>query len=207
MRPLSSAPCLPAPSQPHAARNSAKPRIVLPDTGSANTKKQLPAQKQSGDRAWCYLIKGKRSLPNNWAIKDYFQPRNRKAPWWMLERGGWEEGKRAPVCGRKCIEYSQQTGTIWLCAQSVLQEREKAPSAGPLTPRNNSGLCFPPTPPNLRVAFPGAAGPGRGAFPRGGCTVPGPGCNAVTEDSLRAASPADSQVGPSGCVFQSKRGF
>lgn len=32
----------------------------------------LPAQTQSCDRTWPYLIKGKRSLPNNWAIKDYF---------------------------------------------------------------------------------------------------------------------------------------
>lgn len=36
-----------------------------------------PAQTQSCDRTWPYLIKGRRSLPNNWAIKDYFQPHNR----------------------------------------------------------------------------------------------------------------------------------
>lgn len=38
-----------------------------------------PAQTQSCDRTWPYLIKGKRSLPNNWAIKDYFYPHNRGA--------------------------------------------------------------------------------------------------------------------------------
>lgn len=38
-----------------------------------------PAQTQSCDRTWPYLIKGRRSLPNNWAIKDYFQPHNRGA--------------------------------------------------------------------------------------------------------------------------------
>lgn len=38
-----------------------------------------PAQTQSCDRTWPYLIKGRRSLPNNWAIKDYFYPHNRGA--------------------------------------------------------------------------------------------------------------------------------
>lgn len=126
MRPLSSAPCLPAPSQPHAARNSAKPRIVLPDTGSANTKKQLPAQKQSGDRAWCYLIKGKRSLPNNWAIKDYFQPRNRKAPWWMLERGGGRRAKGLPSVGGSALNTASRREPSGF-VRSLFSRREKKP--------------------------------------------------------------------------------
>lgn len=46
-----------------------------------------PAQTQSCDRTWPYLIKGRRSLPNNWAIKDYFQPHNRGA----VEGGGERE--------------------------------------------------------------------------------------------------------------------
>lgn len=48
----------------------------------------LPAQTQLCDRTWPYLIKGRRSLPNNWAIKDYFQSHNRGA----IGEGG-REGK------------------------------------------------------------------------------------------------------------------
>lgn len=80
----------------------------------------------------------------------------------MLERGGWEEGKRAPVCGRKCIEYSQQTGTIWLCERSVLEEREKAPSAGPLTPCIDSSRL----PSQLESSFPRHRD-SEGNFPKG----------------------------------------
>lgn len=55
-----------------------------------------PAQIQSCDRTWPYLIKGRRSLPNNWAIKDYFQPHNRGA----VEEGGTEGGREA-VCDER----------------------------------------------------------------------------------------------------------
>lgn len=49
------------------------------------------AQTQSCDRTWPYLIKGRRSLPNNWAIKDYFQPHNRGA----VGGGGGEKEREA----------------------------------------------------------------------------------------------------------------
>lgn len=49
-----------------------------------------PPQTQSCDRTWPYLIKGRRSLPNNWAIKDYFQPHNRVAVGGEGMEGGGE---------------------------------------------------------------------------------------------------------------------
>lgn len=59
-----------------------------------------PAQTQSCDRTWPYLIKGRRSLPNNWAIKDYFYPHNRGAVGGGGGREGEKEGGRAKESGR-----------------------------------------------------------------------------------------------------------
>lgn len=63
----------------------------------------LPAQIQSCDRTWPYLIKGRRSLPNNWAIKDYFQPHNRGAVEGGVGGSGRErtEGGREAVCDER----------------------------------------------------------------------------------------------------------
>lgn len=65
-----------------------------------------PAQIQSCDRTWPYLIKGRRSLPNNWAIKDYFQPHNRsvvEGEGWG-EKEGWDRGNRGKGGGGVCDE-------------------------------------------------------------------------------------------------------
>lgn len=56
-----------------------------------------PAQTQSCDRTWPYLIKARRSLPNNWAIKDYFYPHYRGTVGGRGGEGvGWVE--RGGVC-------------------------------------------------------------------------------------------------------------
>lgn len=70
----------------------------------------LPAQTQSCDRTWPYLIKGRRSLPNNRAIKDYFLPHN---------RGAIGEGGRR---GRR--EGEERDGKMGGGVQAVCEERK-----------------------------------------------------------------------------------
>lgn len=80
-----------------------------------------PAQTQSCDRTWPYLIKGRRSLPNNWAIKDYFYPHNRGA----VGRGRRRKRGRGEKGGREGVR--EQRGEGWLSVRrgSILKKASR----------------------------------------------------------------------------------
>lgn len=85
-----------------------------------------PAQIQSCDRTWPYLIKGRRSLPNNWAIKDYFQPHNRGA----VEEGGDRGGKRGCLWREEVNWKKPADGNHLSGCSLILKKRERKKGGG-----------------------------------------------------------------------------
>lgn len=81
-----------------------------------------PAQTQSCDRTWPYLIKGRRSLPNNWAIKDYFDPHNRGAVGGGAERERRGEGWLSVRRGSELKKASRREPSVWL--HSLISKKE-----------------------------------------------------------------------------------
>lgn len=130
----------------------------------------------------------------------------------MLERGGWRRAKGLPSVGGSALNTASRREPSGF-VRGLFSRREKKPPQRaadsvqqfkPLFPPSH----FPPTP-NLRVAFPGTAGPGRGAFPRGGCTVQ---CRALAvtwsqRAQFRAASLQTARWGLLAVFFTANRGF